>query len=162
MASGLNARGSVVTFHTPNDRGRHERCTRLRRDIDDLEPKRTDLTNTVYELETSIHDAKVRLEQIEQELSEISAQQELARAAGGRLGVRGVVAGYGLAELIALARQKDELEREHNRLRSQLSGQEKKLQEAKRRQEEVDYQLSRLKGDYNELGCGLAYYTPSI
>jgi len=30
-----------------------------------------------------------------------------------------------LAELIALARQKDELERERNMLRSQLSGQEK-------------------------------------
>jgi predicted nucleic acid-binding Zn-ribbon protein len=157
----LNSRGLIVTFHTPNDRTKHEQCTSLSRDIRELETERSKLTYPIYEMESSIQDTTVRLGQIERELSEISTVQELARGIGGRGGIPGAMAGEGFAQLFALARQKDELERERDRLRSDLSSLDPKLQDAKRRLENVDLSLNRLQDAFSQLGCGLAYFTPS-
>ena len=164
IASGLNSRGLIVTFHTPNDRAKHEQCTSLSRDISQLKPERTEQINKVYELESRIHDTTVRLEQIKPELQDIGFQEmanlvptsRVARAIGEV--VSSVLTG---AQAFGLARRRDELERERDSLRSQLSNLNPKLQDAKRRLENVDRSLSQLQDAYSQLGCGLAFFTPS-
>jgi len=164
IASGLNSRGLIVTFHTLNDRTKHEQCTKLDRDISQLKPERTELINKVYELESRIHDAKVRLEQIDPELQDIRFQEmanliptgRVARAIGEVVG--SVLTG---AQAFGLARRRDELERERDRLRSQLSGLEPKLQKHKQRLEDVEFLLSELQDAFSQLGCGLRFFTPS-
>ena len=152
-----------MTFHTPNDRAKHEQCTRLDREISQLKPERTELINKVYELESRIHDAKVRLEQIEPELQDVRLQEMANLIPTGRaIRAIGEVVGSVLtgAQAFGLARRRDELERERDRLRSQLSSLDPKLQDAKPRLENVDHSLNRLQDASSQLGCGLAYFTP--
>lgn len=152
-----------MTFHTQNDRAKHEQCTRLSRDISQLKPERTELINKVYELESRIHDAKVRLEQIETELQDIRFQEMADLIPTGRVAraigevVSSVLTG---AQAFALARRRDELERERDRLRSQLSSLDPQLQEDKRRLKEVELLLSELTAAFEQLGCGLRFFTP--
>ena len=148
-----------MTFHTPNDRTKHEQCTSLSRDIRELETERSKLTYPIYEMESSIHDTTVRLGQIERELSEISTVQELARGIGGRGGIPGAMAGEGFAQLFALARQKDELERERQGLQSKLAGLEALLEDAKGRLNNVEFILSELHAALEQLGCGLSDFS---
>lgn len=153
-----------MTFHTPNDRAKHEQCTSLSRDISQLKPERTELINKVYELENRIHETTVRLEQIEPELQVIGFQEmanliptgRAIRAIGEAVG--SVITG---AQAFGLARRRDELERERDSLRSELSRLEAKLQEDKRRLDDVKYLLSQMQDAYSQLGCGLAFFTPS-
>ena len=153
-----------MTFHTQNDRAKHEQCTRLSRDISQLKPERTEPINKVYELESRIHDAKVRLEQIETELQDIRFQEMADLIPTGRVAraigevVSSVLTG---AQAFALARRRDELERERDSLRSRLPSLDPKLQEDKRRLDDVKYLLSQMQDAYSQLGCGLAFFTPS-
>lgn len=148
-----------MTFHTENDRTRHKECERLGQDIPRFRTKRTDLTNNIHKLESSIQDAQIRLGQIERELSEISTVQELARGIGGRGGIPGAMAGEGFAQLFALARQKDELERERQGLQSKLAGLEALLEDAKGRLNNVEFILSELHAAFEQLGCGLSDFS---
>lgn len=165
MASGLDPRGSVVTFQTPNDRASHERCSDLGDQISDLQNERTALVDQITDAIRQIQAKEPRFDQIEQELRDIQFQEVATLIPSSRV-VRtiGEVVGTALtgAQAFALARRRDELERERDMLRSELSELRAKRQEAERRLENVDDSLSRLHAAYKELECGLAYYIPSV
>jgi predicted nucleic acid-binding Zn-ribbon protein len=153
-----------VTFHTPNDRTRHERCTDLGRQIRDLQNERTALVDQITDAIRQIQAKEPRFDQIETELRDIQFQ-EVATLIPSSRGVRtiGEVVGTALTgvQAFALAGRRDELERERDMLRSELSELQAERQEAERRLENVDDSLSRLHAAFNQLDCGLGYFIPS-
>ena len=153
-----------MTFHTQNDRARHEQCTSLGRDIDELKPERADLINQITNATRQIQAKEPRLANIEQELQDIRLEEMTSFIPTGivRRTVRDAIStAVSGTRAISLDQRRKELEREHDRLQSELSGHKAELEQAKGRLDDVEYLLRRLRQDFTQLGCGLAYFTPS-
>jgi len=153
-----------VTFHTPDDKARHKKCDKLGEEIRDLRNQRTDLVNQITDAIRQIQAKEPRFDQIEQELRDITFQEATTLIPSSRaIRTIGEVVGTTATgvQAFALARRRDELERERDMLRSELSGLQAKRHEAERRLENVDHSLSRLNAAFNQLDCGLAYHIPS-
>ncbi len=146
-----------MNTQTKNNLAHDAKCSAIGTDMEEFERELTDLSNRIHELTNSISKDRNSIEHIKRELARISVAQDIARAAGGGLGPLGGVAGAITAEIIALARQKEELERELLGMREIIREREAQRQRSKHRLENVNYILGRLDSSFKRLGCNASH-----
>lgn len=134
---------------------RMDECFRVGRELKILDDKRHSLLSEIPRLESDLNDINARLADIARDLAHIQFAQDTVRAAGSRGGVPGAIASEVTAQAIRLATQKGELERDQHRLEVQRSNLEYRLDERRRRFEDVGHAFASANARFGALDCPL-------
>ena len=128
------------------------RCDSLGREISDSEDERRGLIDTIHEFEEKDRELRNEIVRLNDRLATITAAEGAASAAASRAGLGPVS-----EAVMRLVFEKEKVETARDRARDELANLKRPLEQSKRRRRDVERILDRLHGEFNQLGCSMAF-----